>query len=167
MNRQGYVPQDLTIELTNDSARHVALERACRTVEVPKTECRDVTRYRDEIRERPMRLSQTGESFWEPSRRAGCREAREDAEFEARSHSPTDVSFSSCTCSREEHCTTEIFNRFTGQVVGCFEYEERYECEVTMTFLSEWQTESHTESVSYTDQVCEEITVDEQQCEPV
>ena len=167
VSRQGYVPQDLTIDLVQDFARHVALERACHTVQVSKTECRDVTRHRDEIRRRPKRLSVTGKGLWEPSRRAGCRDAREDAEQEVRHDSPTDVNFSYCTCRTEDRCTEEILNLFTGQVVGCVESTTDYHCEVTMTYLSGRQTESYTESVPYTEQVCEEITVDEQQCEPL
>ena len=168
VSRQGYVPQDLTIDLVQDNARHVALERDCRTVQVPKTECRDVTGYRDETRRRPKRLYKKGKSVLDESRRVGCTEAQASAESEARYDRPTDISFGSCSCSRERYCVEgkSFFNFYTGQH-QCMEHEWLYNCEVTMTYLSGRKTESYTESVPYTEQVCEEITVDEQQCEPL
>ena len=190
VSRQGYVPQDLTIELTNDSARHVALERACHTVQVPKTECRDVTRHRDETRARLKMVSETAKGLWEPSRRAGCKAARESARDKAedyvkdiggRSSELEDVSFGSCDCSRTRACTKQLRNWYTGEY-ECVEDKPAWNCEVTITFRPRpstrgtisrrpdgpyFEEESYTESVPYTEQVCEEMVVDEQQCEPL
>ena len=203
VSRQGYIPQDLTIELTNDSARHVALERACRTVQVPKTECRAVTRYRDETRWLLKTLSITGAGSDGESRSAACRDARRGAKRKAIDDVSDeievslyyidaekileDIEFDSCTCSRESQCNRSFINPYTGQRECAAEYSYYY-CKVEMTYLvnlvragildelgefldepgdTDNFSESYTESVPYTDQVCEEITVDEQQCEPV
>ena len=172
VSRQGYVPQDLTIELTNDSVRHVALERACRTVQVPKTECRNVTRHRDVTRSRNKMVSKTARSL-ESGRRAACNAAREKARDEIEyGDGGEDVSFSSCDCSRTRECTRLVRNWYTGEY-ECVRDEPAWACEVTITFRPGLlagpyvEEESYTESVPYTEQVCEEITVDEQQCEPL
>ena len=183
VSRQGYVPQDLTIDLAQDFARHVTLERACRTVQVPKTECRDITRHRDVTRSRIKMVSETAESY-EPSRRAGCKAAREWARDKAENYVKDrtgryggreieDVSFDSCDCSRTRMCTKYLRNLYTGEY-ECVEDEPAWNCEVTITFRPrprrarhDFEEESYTESVPYTEQVCEEITVDEQQCEPL
>lgn len=181
VSRQGYVPQDLTIDLVQDFARHVALERNCRTVQVPKTECRDVTRHRDETRSRFKRLSEMAESsFLASSRSVGCENAWERARKKAEDNVKgggtggrlEDVSFSSCDCSRGRKCKNHLRNLYTGEYV-CVEYRPGWRCEATITYRPrpprrhrhDFERESYTKRVPYTEQVCEEITVDEQQCE--
>ena len=185
VSRQGYVPQDLTIDLVQDFVRHVALERNCRTVQVPKTECRDVTRHRDVTRFRMKMRSETATGVSVRGRRSGCKAARrmamgKAAEVEGLGDFSEDFSFGSCDCSigraGERDCTKILTYAPWFREDECVEGKRVWRCETTITYRPyssrrrptyDSERESYTESVPYTEQVCEEIKVDEQQCEPL
>ena len=150
ITRQGYKTMDDHLKLSSTSSQfNFDLERDCRTVQVPKKECKTVTRYRRTTEKQPV--SRRVSKSYKLGPHLGltdtaCREGRSKVqrllEDKCRYNEDLKKVRSRCKGCDAIYCYTEA----TGTCVG----EKR-----------------HTERTPYEDRECKQVLVNERQCVPL
>ena len=163
VKRRGYVTQKLSIKLNEGVKKHVALKRDCQTVAVTKNKCDNVTRYRTETREEDSdRITASvtvhGHRGY-PS--VACKVGRENVESKLERRCDGQLSRVSTKCSWETDCTYGTYYDYYGVLRltdGNCDAHGRGTCTTI---------ETYEEEIPYTENICKNVTVQEQQCKPL
>ena len=150
ITRNGYRPlgDSIKVEPANWKFDY-SLERDCRIVQVPRNECRTVTRYREKTRERSnrRRVKTTFKigphyGYWDTACREGTRKIENRLDDECDYDEELVDIRTECTTCDHVYC----YLKASGKCEG---------------------TETYTEEIPYTDQDCKEILKNQQQCAPL
>ena len=164
VKRRGYVTQKLSVKLDKGASKHVALKRDCRTVQVTKEKCEDVTEYRtetieDEDSDRIKTTTKVNGHLGHPN--IACRQAKGNARDKLEYKCDGELSRVSVGCSLERDCTYFIrgYDFYGNSLMdGACTATARGTCTTIETYEKE---------VPYSKNVCKNVVVQEKQCKPL